>query len=247
MEQVLNSSDVAGNEDVADVADSAEIKGQSQVKEGNDFASQTKNQGNEMNFSEESGNANSGINDQTVLGSVHPTGTVFEQIMETVPIENAYVSVDTLDLISQITQNVRSAVMNGTTTLEMQLNPENLGRVSLNLTSQEGVVNAQFTVTSEQVRAALEAQLADLRNNLNQAGIKVDAIEVAVASHEFEQNLEQDGHHQEQAATQQASFGRNRRSLNQNSLDELSGLMTEEEQLAAQIMKDNGNSMDIMV
>jgi flagellar hook-length control protein FliK len=30
-----------------------------------------------------------------------------------------------------------------------------------------------------------------------------------------------------------------------DSLDELSGLMTEEEILAAQIMKDNGNSVDL--
>ena len=36
-----------------------------------------------------------------------------------------------------------------------------------------------------------------------------------------------------------------RRSLNLNDLDELAGLMTEEEQLAAQIMRDNGNQVDL--
>ena len=30
-----------------------------------------------------------------------------------------------------------------------------------------------------------------MRQNSNQAGVKVDAIEVTVASHEFEKNLEQ--------------------------------------------------------
>ena len=35
-----------------------------------------------------------------------------------------------------------------------------------------------------------------------------------------------------------------RRNLNLDDLDGLSGLMTEEEQLAAQIMRDNGNQVD---
>ena len=35
-----------------------------------------------------------------------------------------------------------------------------------------------------------------------------------------------------------------RRNISIDSLDELSGLMTEEETLVAQIMKDNGNSVD---
>lgn len=44
----------------------------------------------------------------------------------------------------------------------------------------------------------LETQVADLRQNLNQAGVKVDAIEVTVASHEFEKNLEQNQENEKQ-------------------------------------------------
>ena len=35
-----------------------------------------------------------------------------------------------------------------------------------------------------------------------------------------------------------------RRNISMSSLDELSGRMTEEETLAAQMMRDNGNSVD---
>ena len=35
-----------------------------------------------------------------------------------------------------------------------------------------------------------------------------------------------------------------RKNLNLNDLDSMSGLMSEEEQLAAQIMRDNGNQID---
>ena len=43
----------------------------------------------------------------------------------------------------------------------------------------------------------------------------------------------------------QQSGKQTRRSLNLSELDELSGLMTEEEQLVAQIMRDNGNQVDL--
>lgn len=38
-----------------------------------------------------------------------------------------------------------------------------------------------------------------------------------------------------------------RRSLNLNDLDGLSGLMSEEEELVAKIMRDNGNQVDLTV
>ena len=44
---------------------------------------------------------------------------------------------------------------------------------------------------------------------------------------------------------QQEQSGGRRRNLNLSSLDGLSGLMTEEETLAAQMMRENGNSMDV--
>ena len=86
----------------------------------------------------------------------------------------------------------------------------------------------------------------ELRQSLNQQGIKVDAIEVTVGAHEFEQNLEENAREEEQMQQQmQESKKGTRRSLNLNELDGLSGLMSEEEQLAAQIMKDNGNQVDL--
>ena len=81
---------------------------------------------------------------------------------------------------------------------------------------------------------------------MNQQGVKVDAIEVTVGTHEFEQNLEENAREEEQAKQQmQESQKGTRRNLNLNDLDGLSGLMSEEEQLAAQIMKDNGNQVDL--
>ncbi len=156
----------------------------------------------------------------------------------------SYLSTDTVQIMEQIVHQMKVTISPETTSMEMQLNPENLGKVYVNISSQEGVINAQFHATNEIVKEALEAQIATLRENLNQAGVKVDAIEVTIASHEFERNLEQNQQNPEQTTEAQKEQTNKRRNISVDSLDELSGVMTEEESLVAQIMKDNGNSVD---
>ena len=163
---------------------------------------------------------------------------------QTMPQFSSYLSADTVQIMEQIVQQMRVTISNEITTMEMQMNPENLGKVYVNISSEEGVVNAQFHATNEVVKEALETQVATLRESLNQAGVKVDAIEVTIASHEFERNLEQNHQNPEEQLKAQETVEKKRRNLNLDSLDELSGMMTEEEALVAQIMRDNGNSVD---
>ena len=157
---------------------------------------------------------------------------------------SSYLSADAVQIMEQIVQQMRVTISNEITTMEMQMNPENLGKVYVNISSEEGVVNAQFHATNEVVKEALEAQISTLRESLNQAGVKVDAIEVTIASHEFERNLEQQSQNPEEQMNAEKQNVQKRRNLNLDSLDELSGMMTEEETLVAQIMRDNGNSVD---
>ncbi len=154
---------------------------------------------------------------------------------------------DAYHLIDQIAKNVRVTVSGTFSSMEMQLNPEHLGKIYLNVTEREGVVRAQITTQSAVVKEALETQLVELRQSLNQQGIKVDAIEVTVGTHEFEQNLEENARQEEQMRQQmEESKKQAKRNINLSDLDGLSGLMSEEEQLAAQIMRDNGNQVDLM-
>lgn len=183
---------------------------------------------------------------QTVVQMQDTAGVPTAETVADITPETSYVSIDTMDLLEQVAEQIRVNVSEGTSSMEMQLNPENLGKVYVNISSKEGVIHAQLAASNEAVRAALETQVADLRQNLNQAGVKVDAIEVTVASHEFEKNLEQNQESEkQQGERQQEQSGGRRRNLNLSSLDGLSGLMTEEETLAAQMMRENGNSMDV--
>lgn len=170
------------------------------------------------------------------------------QILETPfsAVSQASGKVDILDIIQQVTEQLKVSMTSDETSMEMQLNPENLGKIYVNVSQKNSQITAHMMVMNEVVREALESQLGNLRETLSQAGVKVDAVEVTVASHEFEQNLEQNSSKEQKQQEQSGSFKSTRKNINMSSLDEMSGIMTEEENLVAQIMHDNGNSVDFM-
>lgn len=153
--------------------------------------------------------------------------------------------IDVEDIMRQVSQMTRVMVSQAESSIEMQLNPANLGKVYLQVVSREGVITAQIAAQNQAVKEALESQVAILKENMNQQGMKVEAIEVTIASHEFERNLEQNQQNmpggQQDADSQKSS----RRNINLNSQEELDGGLSEEENLAAKIMAEQGNSMDL--
>lgn len=182
------------------------------------------------------------------------TEHTFQQTVQTIRTDNVVaapttaapqnVVFDTLDVIRQVSEFTRVMYQGDTTSMEMQLNPENLGKIYVQVTAKEGVVTAHLAVQNEIVKEALENQTIQLRENMNQQGIKVEAVEVTIASHEFERNLEQNQQGSAQDEQREQASKSPRRNISMNQLDELSGLMSEEEMLVAKIMRDNGNSVD---
>lgn len=151
---------------------------------------------------------------------------------------------DTTNIIRQIVEAARVTVADAGTTLEMQLNPEHLGKIYLEVTAREGSISARIVAQNEAVKAALEVQAVELKQSMEQAGVKVDAVEVTVGSHEFEKNLEQNAKQEERQAEERDKSEKQTRKINLNDLNELNGIMTEEETLVAQMMADQGNSVD---
>lgn len=182
------------------------------------------------------------------------TEHTFQQTVQTIRTDNITaapttavpqnVVFNTLDVIRQVSEFTRVMYQGDTTSMEMQINPENLGKIYVQVTAKEGVVTAHLAVQNEIVKEALENQTIQLRENMNQQGIKVEAVEVTIASHEFERNLEQNQQGSAQDEQREQASKSPRRNISMNQLDELSGLMSEEEMLVAKIMRDNGNSVD---
>lgn len=177
------------------------------------------------------------VNFQTTTQTINNGQTV--EVVQTV----TQSQIDVESILRQISQMTRISVTQAQSSIEMQLNPENLGKVYLQVVSKEGAITAQIAAQNEAVKEVLESQIAVLKENMNQQGMKVEAIEVTVASHEFERNLEENQGNP--SKEQQEAEKPSRRGINLNNLDELEGVMSEEETLAAKIMRDNGNSVDL--
>lgn len=173
-----------------------------------------------------------------------PQNQVVQEFLNVETVEPLPQSVNTQDVIDQIVESARVILTDDKTSMELQLNPQNLGKIILKVTEQEGTVTAKIMTQNAVVKEALEAQTVELRQNLEQAGVKVDAVEVTVASHEFEKNLEQNAEGEKQQGEQQEKEKGRTRRLNLNDLSELSGVMSEEETLAAKMMAEQGNSVD---
>lgn len=146
--------------------------------------------------------------------------------------------VNAADVIRQIVDAVKITNNQTLQSIEIQLNPENLGKINLTVSTRNGIITAEIATQSEQVRRAVESQMTMLKENLESQGIKVDAVEITVQSHAFEsgQNLQGNTSEQEQAAKSA------KRHLNLDSLEDLSEDDLSAEETTARNMIINENS-----
>lgn len=158
--------------------------------------------------------------------------------------EMTFETVDTQDVMNQITEYMRVEARPEITEMELRLQPETLGTLHIHLTAKEGALTAQFAAENEAVKAVLEAQVVQLKENLSEQGIKVEAVEVTIASHEFDRNFAQNGE-QNSRYEEPKKRGVRRIRLDDNiSLDEME--LSEEERITAEMMEQNGNTVDYM-
>ena len=152
------------------------------------------------------------------------------------------------DIMNQVRDQIRISVNQETTTMEMQLNPESLGKVGLHIESKAGNVTAQFIAQDEGVRAALETQVAELKSSLEQQGIKIESVEVTLASREFESNFLNDegqGNGDSPNSEEEERTARLRRiNLGAAGAEIPEEEMTEEEALNLRMMRENGGTVD---
>lgn len=158
--------------------------------------------------------------------------------------ENAMMSrsVNTQDIMNQIMEYMKVHIKADMTQMEIQLHPASLGTININITAKDGVITAQFLTQNEMVKAAVESQLVQLKNSFEEQGIKIDAVEVAVGTHQFERNLNGEGNGQQEF---QEEKKKGVRRINLNELDpEDTAELNEEEQIAVAMMSVEGNTVN---
>lgn len=157
------------------------------------------------------------------------------------PQELIYANVDAENIMNQIIDYMKIQTDAQSSTMELQLQPESLGTLQIRISAREGIMTAQFTTASEAVKAVLESQIVQLQQQFENQNIKVDAIEVAVQTHGFESALEQG---EERQQTTNDKKNRTRR-IDLSRPDELEDA-SEEEKLVAEMMAQNGSTVDYL-
>lgn len=108
---------------------------------------------------------------------------------ETAMAEEALTSVAQMrEIVDQIVEKIKVVIQPEQTNMELQLNPEHLGRVHLTITEKEGMMTAQFAAETHAAKEAIESQLVQLKEALQEQGLKVESIEVMVSDFAFSQN-----------------------------------------------------------
>lgn len=150
-------------------------------------------------------------------------------------------NVQEADIIRQIIDQIKVNTGREVQSMEVQLNPENLGKVYVNVETKDGVMQAKIIAETEAAKNAIEHNLAVLKENFSNNELKVEAIEVMVAAYGFfEENQNDNFDNQEQA--NDAS-----KSIKGISVSDMEDELTEEEELEVEIMKTKGNTVSYTV
>ncbi|MDY5701013.1 MAG: flagellar hook-length control protein FliK [Lachnospiraceae bacterium] len=183
-----------------------------------------------------------------------PTGESFtanvmnqlsQAVDEAVGTTNGY-GVSGQEIIDQITEQIKLTVKADTTEMELQLNPASLGSLKVQISSRAGVLTASFITQNEAVKAAIESQMVQLKENFEQQGLKVEAVEVNVEAHGFERSLDQQEREQNRFQEQAKKSGRriSLTGLEESEEELLADDMSEGDKIIADMMIRNGNTVD---
>ena len=147
-------------------------------------------------------------------------------------------AVNEVDIVRQVVEQIKVTTTQQLSSIEVMLNPENLGKVHVAVTAKQGIVTAQLTAQNEQVKAALENQMTALKEQFNNQGVKVEAVEITVQSHGFESEQNLEGNNSNQAQQEKKSH----RKLDLSSLEGLDESDMTSEEIRAKDAIVNGNS-----
>ena len=165
---------------------------------------------------------------------------VFDKLNETTEAVT-YTEIDAQRILEQITESIKVDISNELSEVNLKLHPESLGNVSVKISANhEGILTAHFTAQNESVKAIIESQAVVLREALESKGVTVEAIEVAVQSHEFERNLS------DQDKRQGSEERPGRRGVRRINLTEDSKEVSEnpDDEILKEMMAQNGNTID---
>lgn len=176
------------------------------------------------------------------------TDTLKEMVAEKISEPTVSYTTTADQIMEQVSDSLRMTMTEDITEMEMQLHPASLGNVRVQVAAKDGVITASFTTENQQVKEVLEAQIIQLKDQMNEQGIKIEAVEVTVSSHAFERNLNDNGQNRNGQPEAEAKRKRVRGiNLGSGGIEELDmDELDEEDKVTADMMARQGNTVDYM-
>jgi flagellar hook-length control protein FliK len=117
----------------------------------------------------------------TLLHTIHvATDAMRPELNPAVPVQNLNTIARNFrqEIFSQVEQGILSGTHNGTNRLTLQLNPVELGQVTVILSVHQGEVKAIIRAEQQESAGILREQMAELRASLEAEGLKVKELDV---------------------------------------------------------------------
>lgn len=94
------------------------------------------------------------------------------------------------EIIRQVIEQIRLVSGSDMNRMEVQLYPQHLGRVQIQVMMKNGAMTAQIHAETEMAKQAIESQLQQLKDTFQEKSIRVEAVEVSVGTPEFRNEQE---------------------------------------------------------
>lgn len=150
-------------------------------------------------------------------------------------------SVTQTDIVRQVVDEIKLNLSKDVTSMTLQLNPEQLGKVQIHVSTKNGVMQAQIIAETEAAKAAVESGLAALKEAFENQDLKVDAIEVMVGTQDY---FKEESGAETQMEQKDQKSGKSTGTVNfkGNSDDDIN----EDASLETEMMKAQGNQVNYM-
>lgn len=86
------------------------------------------------------------------------------------------------EIVSQIVKKAEVILSGLQSEMRMQLEPENLGKLTLRIAVERGLITAKFTAESYEVKQTIESNFNELKDMLQEKGLEIQNLSVSVGN-----------------------------------------------------------------
>lgn len=105
------------------------------------------------------------------------SGRISQELMKTRPVYYSQ-----REVVEQVINKIKITDADNLKAIEIKLEPEQLGKLTLKVVMENGILTARLVAESDKVKAAIESNIAQLKDSMLEQGINISAVDVSVDS-----------------------------------------------------------------